>query len=155
VAWNEKMEMVWCCMQLHASDGNFFSFGDSDNKKEKWENVGEHNVVSLLSYSHSATQVEMFCFDKWGFFEFPPSLSFHFFALISFERKKRKKWFLLSFRSFIPGCIHEDTPHSAFDALMNHEYLHIILTNVFRYDLHQSVNQMIRWSENVFVSFFL
>jgi hypothetical protein len=56
----------------------------------------------------------------------------------------------LSFRSFIPGCIHEDTPHSAFDALMNHEYLHIILTNVFRYDLHQSVNQMIRWSENVF-----
>jgi len=38
---------------------------------------------------------------------------------------------------------------------MNHEYLHIILTNVFRYDLHQSVNQMIRWSENVFFDFIL
>jgi hypothetical protein len=32
-------------------------------------------------------------------------------------------------------------PHSAFDTLMNHEYFHIILNNVFRHDLHQSVNQ--------------
>jgi hypothetical protein len=57
------MEMVWCWKQLHASDGNFL-FGDRENKKEKWENVCEHNVDSLLSCSHSATQVEMFCFDK-------------------------------------------------------------------------------------------
>jgi hypothetical protein len=93
--------------------------------KRKSALTGEHRVQSVI-YQHNQSE-EHCCF--------PPRLC--------------EKGFL-SFRSFIPGCIHEDTPHSAFDALMNHEYLHIILTNVFRYDLHQSVNQMIRWSENVF-----
>jgi hypothetical protein len=43
----------------------------------------------------------------------------------------------------------KDTMQIAFDNLMNHEFLQIILNNVFRYDLHQSVSQMIHCPESV------
>lgn len=125
--------------------------------------MSEHCFFFLFSSSHRCKKMhtlfmgalkdgegERRCF---SFFIFS-SLPCFPFSLSSVKRRERRSFVkLLSFRSFIPGCIHEDTPHSAFDALMNHEYLHIILTNVFRYDLHQSVNQMIRCSENVFNCF--
>lgn len=113
------------------------------------DNVSEHNC--RFSLSPVFCLLEIFKWKSALTSEKSQSVIL-FFSLLSLLKIKKKKRFL-SFRSFIPGCIHEDTPHSAFDALMNHEYLHIILTNVFRYDLHQSVNQMIRWSENVFVLF--